>query len=105
MGITSIRSARRTARIPIVETLRYYAPGETRIQYRPWVDILLITLAIVTYGMVLYTRTSPPDFFTFLIGALSFIILPFTPIFFIVASTRLLTRSTGRFYECTSSVS
>jgi len=104
MGITSIRSARRTARIPIVETLRYYAPGETRIQYRPWVDILLITLAIVTYGMVLYTRTSPPDFFTFLIGALSFIILPFTPIFLIVGTTRLLTRSTGRVYEWTARV-
>src|SRR5207249_4176381 len=58
MAITSIRSARRTARIPIVETLRYYAPGETRIQYRPWVDILLITLAIVTYGMVILVTFS-----------------------------------------------
>ncbi len=104
MAITSIRSARRTARIPIVETLRYYAPGETRIQYRPWVDILLITLAIVTYGMVLYARTNPQDFFTFLIGALFFIILPFTPIFLIVGTTRLLTRSTGRVYEWTARV-
>src|SRR5437870_8568614 len=104
MAITSIRSARRTARIPIVETLRYYAPGETRIQYRPWVDILLITLAIVTYGMVLYTRTNPQDFFTFRIGALFFIILPFTPIFLIVGTTRLLTRSTGRVYEWTARV-
>src|SRR3989449_911889 len=58
MAITSIRSARRTARIPIVETLRYYAPGETRIQYRPWVDILLITLAAVTYGMFLLVTFS-----------------------------------------------
>jgi len=104
MAITSIRSARRTARIPIVETLRYYAPGETRIQYRPWVDILLIALAAVTYGMVLYTRTNPQDFFTFLIGALFFIILPFTPIFLIVGTTRLLTRSTGRVYEWTARV-
>src|SRR2546425_2779775 len=104
MAITSIRSARRTARIPIVETLRYYAPGETRIQYRPWVDILLITLAIVTYGMVLYTRANQQDLFTFLIGALFSIILPFTPIFLIVGTTRLLTRSTGRVYEWTARV-
>jgi len=99
MAITSIRSARRTARVPIVETLRYYAPGEARIQYRPWIDILLITLAVVTYGMVLYARSNPQDFFTFLIGAIFIIILPFTPIFLIVGTTRLLTRSTSRVYE------
>ena len=104
MAITSIRSARRTARVAIVETLRYYAPGETRIQYRPWVDILLIALAVTTYGMVLYTQANPRDFFTFLIGALFFIILPFTPIFLIVGTTRLLTRSTGRVYEWTARV-
>ena len=104
MALTSIRSARRTARVPIVETLRYYAPGETRIQYRPWVDILLVTLAVVTYGIVLYTRANSQDFFTFLIGALFFIILPFTPIFLIVGTTRLLTRSTGRVYEWTARV-
>src|SRR2546425_1205027 len=84
--------------------LRYYAPGEARIQYRPWVDILLITLAVVTYGMVLYARTNPQDFFTFLIGALFFIVLPFTPIFLIVGTTRLLTRATGRVYEWTARV-
>ncbi len=99
MALTSIRSARRTARVPIVETLRYYAPGETRIQYRPWVDILLVTLSVVTYGVVLYARANPQDLFTFLIGALFFIVLPFTPILLIVGTTRLLTRSTGRVYE------
>ena len=104
MAITSIRSARRTARVPIVENLRYYAPGETRIQYRPWVDILLVTLAVVTYGVVLYTRANPQDLFTFLIGGLFVILLPFTPIFLIVGTTRLLTRSTGRVYEWTARV-
>src|SRR5947208_16125477 len=56
-------------------------------------------MATVTYGMVLYARTNPQDFFTFLIGTLFFVILPFTPIFLIVGTTRLLTRSTGRVYE------
>lgn len=104
MGITSVRSARRTVRVPIVETLRYYAPGETRIQYRPWVDIVLVTLAVVTYGVVLYNRSNPGDVFTFLIGAIFFIILPFTPIFLIIGTTRLLTRSTSRVYEWTARV-
>src|SRR2546425_2063114 len=54
--------------------------------------------------MVLYARTNPQDFFTFLIGALFFIILPFTPIFLIVGTTRLLPRSTGRVYEWTARV-
>src|SRR5207247_10565989 len=54
--------------------------------------------------MILYTHTNPQDFFTFLIGALFFIILPFTPIFLIVGTTRLLTRSTGRVYEWTARV-
>src|SRR5207244_10610874 len=52
MAITSVRSARRTARVPIVETLRYYAPGETRNQYRPRHSNHLVTVAIVTVGMV-----------------------------------------------------
>src|SRR2546427_12804965 len=54
--------------------------------------------------MVLYARSNPQDFFTFLIGALFFILLPFTPIFLIVGTTRLLTRSTGRVYEWTARV-
>ncbi len=105
MALTSFRSARRTAAMPIVETLRYYAPGETRIQYRPWIDILLVTLSVVTYGMVLYAQSRPRDFVTFLIGTLFVVILPFTPIFLIVGTTRLLTRSTGRVYEWMARVS
>jgi len=102
MAGTSYRSARRTASLPIVETLRYYAPGETRIHYRPTLDVCLVVLSIVTYGMVLYAQANRDDFVTFLIGTLFFVILPFTPVFLIVGTTRLLTRSTGRVYEWTS---
>ena len=104
MGLTSFRSARRTASLPIVETLRHYAPGETKIHYRPTIDILLVVLSVATYGMVLYSQSRPGDFLTFLVGAIFFILLPFTPIFLIVGSTRLLTRSTGRVYEWTARV-
>lgn len=104
MAVTSFRSARRTASLPIVETLRHYAAGETKIHYKPTIDILLVTLSVVTYGMVLYSQSRPGDFVTFLVGIVFFILLPFTPILLIIGSTRLLTRSTGRVYEWTARV-
>jgi len=104
MGATSYRSARRTADLPIVETLRYYAPGETHIRYRSSWDVLLVTLAVLTYGMVVYSRENPGDFVTFLVGSLYVVLLPLAPIFFMVGSARLLTRSTSRVYEAASRV-
>ena len=103
MAATSYRSARRTADLPIVETLRYYAPGETRIRYRPSWDALLVTLAVLTYVMVVYSRYQT-DFVTFLIGPLFIVLLPLAPIFLMVGSSRLLTRSTSRVYEAASRV-
>lgn len=102
MALVSFRSARRTALLPIVETLRYHAPGETKIQYKPTIDIIFVALAALTYGMVLYTLSSRGDFLVFLVGTLFFVLLPFAPIFLIIGTTRLLTRSTARIYEWTS---
>src|SRR6266567_1513191 len=102
MAATSYRSARRTADLPIVETLRYYAPGETHIRYRSSWDVLLVTLAALTYGMVLYSREN--SFVTFLVGSLFVVLLPLAPIFLMVGSGRLLTRSTSRVYEAASRV-
>src|SRR6266540_4960711 len=99
---TTYRSARRTAALPIVETLRYYAPGETHIRYRSSWDVLLVTLAALTYGMVLYSREN--SFVTFLVGSLFVVLLPLAPIFLMVGSGRLLTRSTSRVYEAASRV-
>jgi putative ABC transport system permease protein len=104
MAATSYRSARRTADLPIVETLRYYAPGETHIRYRASWDALLVTLAVLTYVMVLYSRENRADFVTFLIGSLFIVLLPLAPIFLIVGSSRLLTRSSSKVYEAASRV-
>jgi len=104
MAATSYRSARRTADLPIVETLRYYAPGETHIRYRSSWDVLLVTLAVLTYGMVLYSQENPGDFVTFLIGPMFVVLLPLAPIFLMVGSGRLLTRSSSRVYEAASRV-
>src|SRR5437870_1531459 len=103
MAATSYRSAQRTADLPIVETLRYYAPGETHIRYRPSWDALLITLAVLTYVMVVYSRYQA-GFVTFLIGPLVIVLLPLAPIFLMVGSSRLLTRSSSRVYEAASRV-
>lgn len=104
MAATSYRSARRTADLPIVETLRFYAPGETHIRYRASWDALLVTLAVLTYGMVLYTQANQADFVTFLIGPLFIVLLPLAPIFLMVGLSRLLTRSSSKVYEVASRV-
>jgi len=104
MAGISYRSAKRTANLPIVETLKYYAPGETKIHYKPNTDIILVALSVLTYGMVFWSRSAPSDFTLFVIGIIFYVLLPFAPVFLIVGTTRLLTRATGRVYEWTARV-
>ncbi|MFQ5838300.1 MAG: FtsX-like permease family protein [Thermoplasmata archaeon] len=98
MLLASYRSAKRTAGLPVAETLRYYAPGETKIEYKPTIDIVLVSLGIVSLLGVWYVRFNPGTFITFLVGVVFVVLLPLAPIFLIVGGTRLLTRSTGRIY-------
>jgi len=102
MATVSFRSARRTGALPIVETLRYYAPGETKIPYKPTADAVMLALAVASYGGILYTRYAEPGFLTFILGAIFFVLFPLAPVFLIVGTTRLLTRFTGRVYEWSS---
>lgn len=102
MAIVSYRSARRTARLPIIETLRYYAPGETNIHYSPALDIVMVAYSALVYGMYFYVTSNSGNLFILLIGSLLLITLPITPILLIIGTTRLLTRSTGRVYEATA---
>src|SRR5207302_7759067 len=53
--------------------------------------------------MVVYSRYQT-DFVTFLIGPLFIVLLPLAPIFLMVGSSRLLTRSSSRVYEAASRV-
>ena len=102
MAIVSYRSARRTASLPIIETLRYYAPGETRIHYSAAADIAMVGYSVLVYGMYFYVTSNPGNFFILMIGSLLLITLPITPILLIIGATRLLTRSSGRVYEATA---
>ena len=99
MATVTYRSAKRTATLPIIETLRYYAKGETRIQYSPKLDIALVTIGIADYAFVWFSRGQAFSLLTFIIGVIPFLLLPFVPLMLIVGTTRLLTRMTGRVYD------
>ncbi len=105
MAIVSYRSAKRTAGLSILETLRYYAPGETRIHYAPTVDILLVAYSVATYAVVVFLRTTAPNVFFFLIAIIFIASLPVVPILMIIGVSRLATRSTGRVYEWAAKLS
>ena len=102
MLVSSYRSARRTARLPPVEGLRYFAAGETKIEYKPTLDVILIALAVTSFAVVLWVRSGAANVFVFLLGIIFFILLPLSPIFLIIGLTRIATRSTGRVYEWAS---
>jgi len=102
MLLSTFRSARRTARLPPVESLRYFSPGETKIEYKPTVDIILIALAVASFAIVFWIRSAEANLIVFLLGTIFFVLLPLTPIFLIIGLTRVATRSTGRVYEWAS---
>src|SRR5439155_19119589 len=76
MAAVAYRSAKRTASLPIVETLRYYAPGETKIQYSPKVDAALVTAGLADYVLVGWRRGASTNLWTFLLGVVPFLLLP-----------------------------
>ncbi|HYS99122.1 MAG TPA: FtsX-like permease family protein [Thermoplasmata archaeon] len=101
MFVVAYRSAKRTASLPIIETLRYYAPGETKIHYSPKWDIALVTIGALDYIGVWLSqgRLGGSLYFFLFIGILPILLIPFVPLMLIVGITRLLTRSTGKVYD------
>ena len=99
MGLVAYRSSKRTAGLSIVETLRFYAPGETKLQYSPRTDIILVTVGVADYILVWFRGGAPTNLWTFLLGFVPFLLLPFVPLLLIIGLTRLLTRSTGKVYD------
>lgn len=93
------RSAKRTAKLPIVETLRYYVPGETKIEYRPALDVLLVALGAGLYAVDLGTLVFGGSLVSLLTGPAYFLLLPLAPFLVLIGLTRFATRSTSRLYE------
>jgi len=102
MLISAYRSAKRTAKLPVVETLRYYAPGETRIEYKPTADVIMVGLAVAVFAGAFWMRGGVTSILAFFFGIIFFLLLPIAPVLLIVGVTRLATRSTGRVYEWAS---
>ncbi len=104
MTVVAYRSAKRTSSLPIIETLRFYSPGETKIHYNPRLDVILVVVGISDYVLVWRGGGQVTSLWTYLLGLIPFILLPFVPIMLIVGLTRLLTRSTGKVYDVFSRV-
>lgn len=103
MFLVSYRSAKRTARSPVVETLRFHVPGETRVAYRPTTD--LIFLAVGVGSVVLYlARRVGGGLFAFFVDPLPFVLLPFAPFLIAVGFIRLSTRASPKAYEWASRI-
>src|SRR5437016_11694654 len=75
MAAVAYRSAKRTAGLPIIETLRYYAPGETKIHYSPRVDVILVSAGLLDYVLVWWRGGSSTNVLTFLVGVIPFLLL------------------------------
>ncbi len=104
MAVVAYRSAKRTSSLPIIESLRFYSPGETKIHYSPRNDVILVAVGVSDYVLVWWRGGQVTGLWTFLLGLVPFILLPFVPIMLIVGLTRLLTRSTGKVYDVFSRV-
>jgi len=103
-AVASYRSARRTASLPVVETLRYYAPGETKIQYRPTLDVVMVCFAVLGYTGFLLSRAVPSSFLLFFLAPVLALMIPVAPVLLLIGTIRLLTRATGKVYEWASLV-
>ena len=104
MAVVAYRSAKRTSSLPIIESLRFYSPGETKIHYSPRNDVILVAVGVSDYVLVWWRGGQVTSLWTYLLGLIPFILLPFVPIMLIVGLTRLLTRSTGKVYDVFSRV-
>lgn len=99
--LVSYRSAKRTAAVPIVEALRFYAPGETKIQYRPTADLAFLAVGLGSFLMFLAARAGA-NALSFFAGPFAFALLPVSPFLIAIGLIRLATRASPRAYEWVS---
>ena len=101
MFIISYRSAKRTAGIAAVETLRFYIASETRLNYRPTLDIFFLAVGVGAFGLFL-AHGAGVGVVSFFGGPVAFVLLPIAPFLIAVGLIRLATRASPRVYEWVS---
>jgi putative ABC transport system permease protein len=108
MFFASIRPAKRISRIPVIESMHHHSVAADEKYYKPTLDIILVTFAVIAYIMVAEVNLAELDparygtvvtmllIFVFIISVLY---LPFSPIVLMFSLTRLLTRGTDKVYR------
>lgn len=104
----SIKPAKRVSRETIVESTRRHSESPEEKQYRPGLDIFLVSFAVFAFIVVSEINIRYLDreelglAFTILVSTIYFISiiwLPFSPLVLMFSLTRLLTRGTDRVYR------
>jgi len=100
MLAAAYRPFKRASTLTITEGLSYYTPGETTIQYRPTLDVILVVLGTLTFVVdVLLSGWSEFSILRFLLAGIFALLTPLAPFFLAFGLTRLLTRATPKVYE------
>src|SRR3989440_5268958 len=97
--VAGYRSARRAAKSPIVENLRFFAPEEKRLEYRRTTDVVLVTIGFGTLAIDLLAAVFRGSLLGLFVAPVVFVLLPIAPFLLLIGLTRFLTRSTPCTYE------
>jgi putative ABC transport system permease protein len=107
MLFASIRPAKRISKAPVIESIHQHTDVGSQREYRPAIDIFLVSFAVFAFIVVSQVNIRDLDpaemgqLFSILIMVLYFISvvwLPFSPFFLMFSLTRLLTRGTSKVY-------
>jgi ABC-type lipoprotein release transport system permease subunit len=106
--MASLKPAKRISKSPIIESIHQHTESGKEKEYKPGVDIFLVSFAFVAFIAVSMININDVDaaeigqLFTILIFIIyigSAIWLPFSPFVLMFSLTRLLTRGTSRVYK------
>ncbi|MEE9151084.1 MAG: FtsX-like permease family protein [Thermoplasmata archaeon] len=108
MLLASIKPAKRVSKAPVIESIHRYSEIGTEKEYKPTLDIFLVSFAVMAFIVISeinYRSLDPAEMgmiFTmliFVIYLVSVIWLPFSPFILMFSLTRLLTRGTNKVYR------
>jgi len=111
MLLSIISPLRRMLKTPPIDNLKFFSASESELKYTPKWDIVMLSVAIVTYSAVMLSTyiSQHADEFGFIftecflaLVAISHILMPVSPFFLIFSITRMLTRGTKKLYEFSS---
>ncbi|MEM3396895.1 MAG: FtsX-like permease family protein [Thermoplasmata archaeon] len=106
--IASYRAAKNVSKITVREALHAYTTEEAKIPYKPKRDVIMVALALITYGaMITISEVAKhPEYYGFQVAisllclsAIFMVLVPFSPFFLIIGLSRLVTRISPKIYD------